>query len=98
MYKTFNKFYRSNSLRHDLLEAEEIVIFGHSLGIIDYSYFRDLFLYLVSDGKNKDNKRKVTIFTYDDKSRLEIMAQLRNMNNKQTELLYGFNDFNVICT
>ena len=98
MYKTFNKNYMSNSLRHDLLDAQEIVIFGHSLGRIDYSYFRDLFISLVTDSRDKANKRKVTIFTFNDESRLDIMKQLRNMNHKQTELLYGLNDFNIICT
>ena len=29
---------------------------------------------------------------------MDIMVQLRNMNEKKSELLYGFNDFNVICT
>lgn len=98
MYKTFNRNYKSNSLRHDLSDSQEIVIFGHSLGNIDYSYFDNMFLSLVKDSKDSINKRKVTIFTYDDKSRLEIMVQLRNMNERKTELLYGFNDFNVICT
>lgn len=98
MYKTFNRNYRSNSLRHDLSDSQEIVIFGHSLGKIDYSYFDNMFLSLVKDSKDRINKRKVTIFTYNDKSRMDIMVQLRNMNEKKSELLYGFNDFNVICT
>ncbi len=98
LYKTFSPYYSSNSLRHDLYRAEEVVIFGHSLGSVDYSYFDEFFKSMVTDSKYILNRRKVTIFTYDEYSKLDILIQLRNMNEKNTDLLYGLNDFNIIYT
>lgn len=98
LYKTFNRHYRSNSLRYDILTAQEIIIFGHSLSEVDYSYFEDFFFSLCQRDEDKSGKRKVTIFTYDEKSELQIKRWLRSMNQVQIELLYGYNDFQFICT
>lgn len=98
LYKTFNRNYHSNSLRYDILTAQEIVIFGHSLSEVDYSYFEDFFYSLCERDLDKSVKRKVTIFTYDEVSELEIKRWLRSMNQVQIELLYGYNDFQFICT
>ncbi|MBR3883930.1 MAG: hypothetical protein IKJ31_04145 [Bacteroidaceae bacterium] len=98
MYKTFSPHYRSNTLRYDIAEADEITIFGHSLSPIDYTYFSDFFVELCRSSKSRKESKRVTIFTYDNASRIEIMRQLRNMNEKSTELLFGLNKFEVICT
>ena len=98
LYKTFNRHYRSNSLRYDILTSQEIIIFGHSLSEVGYSYFEDFFFSLCQRDEDKSGKRKVTIFTYDEKSELQIKRWLRSMNQVQIELLYGYNDFQFICT
>lgn len=46
---------------------------------------------------NKD-KKHITIFTYDKNSAWDIRDQLRNMNNKRLDLLYGQNAFDIIRT
>ena len=97
MYKAFNPSYLSNTLIHDLSTAEEVVIFGHSLGDIDYMYFKDFFTSLVMDSRNKCNRRKVTIFTYDYDSRMEILTQLHR-RKLSIEQITRLNDFNIICT
>lgn len=98
LYKTFNRSYQSNSLRYDILTAQEVIIFGHSLSKVDYSYFEEFFFSLCQRDKDKTIKRKVTIFTYDENSELQIKRWLRAMDQVQIELLYGFNDFQFICT
>lgn len=98
LYKVYDPFYQSNTLRHDLEEAEEIVIFGHSLGPVDYSYFQTFFRNLCREENTANDRKKVTIFTYDDDSRLEILRQLRVMNNKEMQLMFNNNDFQIICT
>ena len=40
-----SEHYRSNHIRYDLQECDEVVFFGHSLGDMDYPYFEDFFLY-----------------------------------------------------
>ena len=97
MYKAFNSSYLPNSLIHDLGTAEEVVIFGHSLGNIDFMYFNDFFTSLVMDSKNRCNRRKVTIFTYDNNSRMELLTQLHR-RKFSIEQISRLNDFNVICT
>jgi hypothetical protein len=47
--------------------------------------------------ERKDAK-KITIFTYDDESRMSILKQLRKMNDNKTNLLYHQNDFKIIMT
>lgn len=98
LYKTFNRSYQSNNLRYDILTAQEVIIFGHSLSEVDYSYFEDFFFSLCQRDEDKVVKRKVTIFTYDETSELQIKRWLRSMNQVQIELLYGYNDFQFICT
>lgn len=38
-----SEHYRSNHIRYDLQECDEVVFFGHSLGDMDYPYFEDFF-------------------------------------------------------
>ena len=98
LYKTFNEHYHSSRLIYDLREAKEIVFFGHSLGPTDYHYFRSLFQEQCRDGLERKDAKKITIFTYDDESRMSILKQLRKMNDNKTNLLYHHNDFKIIMT
>ena len=98
LYKTFNEHYSSNSLIHDLRDAKEVVFFGHSLGPTDYHYFQEFFKAQCVDGLPRKDAKKITIFTYDDASRIAILSQLRKMNENKTNLLYGQNDFKIIMT
>lgn len=92
-----SEHYRSNHIRYDLQECDEVVFFGHSLGDMDYPYFADFFYTQSHCIKRKDGKR-ITIFTKDNHSRLQIMEQLRVMNAGETEHLQNDNEFNIIMT
>lgn len=98
LYKTFNEHYHSSRLIYDLREAKEVVFFGHSLGPTDYHYFKSLFQDQCRDGLERKDAKKITIFTYDDESRMSILKQLRKMNDNKTNLLYHHNDFKIIMT
>ena len=99
MYKTFSRFYKSHPIQYDLVDAKEIIFFGLSLGCIDYPYFQDFFRSLCEFGIiDRKNSKKVTIITYDDRSRRQILLQLREMNNRRTNYLFGLNDVDFICT
>lgn len=98
LYKTFNEYYTSNTLIHDLRDAREVVFFGHSLGPTDYHYFQEFFKAQCVAGISRKEAKKITIFTYDDASRIAILSQLRKMNEKRTNLLYSQNDFKIIMT
>lgn len=98
LYKTFNRNYESHHIQYDLLEADEVVFFGHSLGINDYHYFQQFFRRQSAEELIRDHSKRITIFTYDEESRISLMEQLREMNAKNTNLLYNLNDFQLICT
>lgn len=99
MYKTFSRFYESHPIQYDLKDADEIIFFGLSLGRIDYPYFQDFFRLLCeSEHRDRGNSKKVTIITYDEYSRRQILRQLREMNQKRTNYLFGLNDVGFICT
>ena len=98
LYKTFNPNYESHSILYDMLEANEVVFFGHSLGHNDYHYFKMFFQEQCRDGMKRKDGKKITIFTYDNSSRVEILEQLRQMNEKKTDLLFNLNQMQVICT
>lgn len=99
MYKTFSRFYESHPIQYDLKDADEVIFFGLSLGRIDYPYFQEFFRSLCkSEHRDRENSKKVTFITYDDCSRRQILRQLREMNLKRTNYLFGLNNIEFICT
>ena len=98
MYKTFSPHYSSHAILFDLLDADEVVFFGHSLGQIDYHYFQRFFQQQCRSDMQRSDGKKITIFTYDAASRLSILKQLRNMNEKRTDLLFNQNVLNIFMT
>ena len=97
MIKSFNPAFRSHNVRQKLLDADEIIFFGHSLGETDYHYFEDLFSFQ-SQPEYCKGPKVIRIFTYDEKSRIDILFQLRAMNNKRTDMLFDLNDFEIYRT
>lgn len=96
MIKSFSENFRSHSLIYDLDDADEVIFFGHSLGDTDYHYFKDFFQRLTVKSSNRDFR--LSIFTYDHKSRMDILQQIRNMNDKKTDMLFALCKFNVFMT
>ena len=97
MIKSFSPHYKSHNVRQKLLEANEVIFFGHSLGSTDYHYFQDLFR-RQSNPDLADQKQIIRIFTGDEKSRRDILIRLREMNNKRTDYIFDLCDFNLYRT
>lgn len=98
MCKEYSHNYQSRFLSNELHDAKHVVIFGHSLSAIDYHYFQRFFSEQSREGMKNEDKKNITIFTYDETSAWDIRDQLRNMNNKRLDLLYGQNVFDIIRT
>ena len=79
-----------------LIEADEVIIFGHSLGENDRQYFAPFFLKQV-DYYN-DKPKNLTIFTRDDKSKIEIKRALQKMTDGKLSALYSINQPIIIRT
>lgn len=98
MCKEYSPHYQSRNLSNELHNAKHIVIFGHSLSPIDYHYFQRFFHEQSRENMTDADKKHITIFTYNEESAWDIRDQLRFMNNKRLDLLYGQNIFNIIRT
>ena len=96
--KSFNLHYGSHPVSYDLQDADEVVFFGHSLGDNDYHYFQSFFKHQCKMNMERHERRDITIFTYNDSSRREIMHTLHKMNDGQTSLLFQNNNLRIFCT
>lgn len=79
-----------------LKEADEVIIFGHSLGENDRQYFAPFFLKQV-DYYN-DKPKNLTIFTRDDKSKIEIKRALQKMTDGRLSSLLSIKEPVIIRT
>lgn len=98
MRKSFNPYYSSHPVGFDLRDADEVVFFGHSLGDNDYHYFQKFFKHQCEENLELCEKRTITIFTYNETSRMEIMRTLHKMNHGRTSMLFQNNQLNIFCT
>lgn len=79
-----------------LKEADEVIIFGHSLGENDCQYFAPFFL-RQADYDNPVRK-DITIFTRDDNSKIEIKRALQKMTDGKLSALWSINQPVIIRT
>ena len=93
--KSFDPNFNPPGLGTNLLEADDITIFGHSLGINDSQYFKAFFVQQSQPGAKK---KTITIFTKDEKSELQIKRALQEMTNWNLSALYSMNDLQIIKT
>lgn len=103
LYKTSNKNYSSNNLAESLDYAQEIIIFGHSLGENDFDYFKPFFQKISQNvGVNFnsiENKRlELTIYTKDEESEIAIKRQLRKLTDNHLQGIYANCDFKIEYT
>lgn len=97
LYKTSNDNYRATDLVFDLNEFDNIYIFGLSLSSVDYPYFEAFFKRIASGAENRERKKYIRIFTYDDESKMSILRNLRKMNSGMI-MLRNYADLDIIRT
>lgn len=93
--KSFDPNFNPPGLGTDLLEADDITIFGHSLGVNDSQYFKAFFVQQSQPGAKK---KTITIFTKDEKSELQIKRALQEMTDWNLSALYSMNNLQIIKT
>ena len=82
MYK-YNMLKRANFVALTLLEAKEIIFFGHSVNEMDFCYFREFFKMVSASPKPF---RNLTFITWDEKSERDIKDNIRNQGVSVTDL------------
>ncbi len=93
--KSFDPQFNPPTLGVDLLLADDITIFGHSLGINDSQYFKPFF---EQQSQMTAKKKTITIFTKDEKSEMQIKRALQEMTNWNLSALYSMNNLQIIKT
>lgn len=97
LLKTFSTNYRGNSIQELLLEADHIIIFGHSLAKADYHYFKGLFM-RQTDPELVNSKQRISIFTQNEKSMRDVLWQIRKMNKNRSDYLFDLCHFEIFRT
>lgn len=96
--KVYQKGYRSHHILYDMLDAKEVIIFGHSLGSNDYHHFAEFFRRQSAEDLAKKDSKRITFITYNDDSRMDLLDQLRDMNNKHIDRLFSRNKIDFVLT
>lgn len=96
LYKDNSRFYMPNNMYEDFDKASDIIFFGHSINGMDFPYFKDFFIKQSGmDGEYK--RKKITVFTYDDNSDMQIRNSIRRAQVDLTQL-FRRNDIYFIQT
>lgn len=94
MYK-YNQLKKANHIARNILEAKEIIFFGHSINEMDFGYFKEFFK-VASASPNPI--RHLTIITYDDESERNIKDNIRNQGISVSDLYSNLWTFDIIKT
>ena len=95
MIKSENPLYKSRHLTTKMLAADEVIIFGHSLGKTDHCYFKP---YFDEQTSSKAQNRRLTIFTLNRESRNAITKQMVTLSDGKYTEFQENTDINVIDT
>ena len=96
LQKSFDPSFNPPALVADLQEADEVVIFGHSIGENDRQYFKAFFLQQTNFANT--HRKDITIFTRDAASELQIKRSLESMTDWNLSTLFGLNNLQIIKT
>ncbi len=96
LQKSFDPLFNPPALVADLQDADEVVIFGHSIGENDRQYFKAFFLQQTNFVNT--HRKDITIFTRDAASELQIKRSLERMTDWNLSTLFGLNNLQIIKT
>jgi len=96
LQKSFDPAYNPPALVADLQDADEIVIFGHSIGENDRQYFKAFFTQQTNYSATR--RKEITIFTRDSLSENQIKRSLQSMTDGNLSTLFGLNNLQIIKT
>lgn len=94
--KSFDPAFNPPALVEDLKDADEVVIFGHSIGENDRQYFKAFFKQQTD--YSHPTRKDITIFTLNDHSEIQIKRAIEMMTDWNLSTLYGLNNLQIIKT
>ncbi len=96
LQKSFDPSFDPPALVADLQDADEVIIFGHSIGENDRQYFKAFFIQQTNYSNTR--RKDITIFTRNNASELQIKRSLQGMTNSNLSTLFGLNNLRIIKT
>lgn len=93
MYK-YTQLNKANNMAYGILEAKEIIFFGHSVNEMDFCYFKEFFRVASAS----PNPRHLTMITYDEESERNIKDNIRNQGISVSDLYSNLRTFDFIHT
>lgn len=97
LQKTFDPNYQPASLAYSLLDADEVTIFGHSLGTNDRQYFEGFFKRQCSAETAKKGM-PINIYTLNEDSIIDMKRSLQELTNYHLSDLMQFSKVKFITT
>ena len=96
LQKSFDPAFNPPALVEDLNEADEVVIFGHSIGENDRQYFKAFFKQQTD--YSHPRRKDITFFTKNEASETQLKRALQMMTDWNLSTLYGLNNIRIIKT
>lgn len=94
LYK-YNMLNKANHVARHILEAKEVIFFGHSINEMDFCYFREFFKEASAAPKPI---RHLSIITYDETSERNIKDNIQNQGISVSDLYSNLWTFDFIHT
>ena len=98
LYKAMSNHYSSSGIVSELDEADDVFIFGHSMGMNDYDYFNNFFLKACNPRNSIQPNLRITIFTKSEDDQLTLKTRIRDLSDKKLQRLINMCQFNIIPT
>ena len=96
LQKSFDPHFNPPALVSDLSDADDVIIFGHSIGENDSQYFKAFFKQQVDAVHH--SAKNITIFTWDGNSEMDIKRSLQKMTDYTLSTLFSQNHVEIIKT
>lgn len=93
--KSFPPHYRAISIYDQLINANEIHIFGHSLGETDHTYFKPFFEY-ASNPQINQKRRTIFLYYFNDQSYKQLHIQIDKLSSNRLSGFKTVNSFEPI--
>ena len=96
LQKSFDPSFNPPALVADLLDSDDVIIFGHSIGENDRQCFKAFFKQQTDF--THPNQKEIIIFTWDDDSEIGIKRSLQKMTDNNLSTLFGLNHVEIVKT
>ena len=96
LQKSFDPNFAPPPLVQDLKEADEVIIFGHSIGENDSQYFKAFFKQQTD--QTNVRRKDVTFFTRDEDSVIQIKYAMQKMTDGNLSTLFSLNNICLFKT